>query len=534
MKKFSSFLLMLVLIVSITGCGNSKEVTQKSEGSDIESEQGDITSEKEQDTDNLSSYDGIVGIDEDNNEIPDWQEKEIALVFAMRFYGTEDNQNAMFLNIKKFMEKYPNIKVTRDTQFKEQIDDFEELEMLTARSVESTLPDIFYSPMSAEVYDRELVLDLTPYLESDEEASMISENAKEFMQSYDKKIVYGIPYQSVGRLPALNLKLLRENNIEIPSYDWTYEDYENLRKEVAKLTPNNPIFPGIIDFSEIGPNYFDSIPNGWKGYNFETGRFDFTNSEKFGEWFELVAKEGKEGLHFYDLSEEERTAKCGNFGWPWGDGLEAVGNVWLYSFSTDIQTLNKDRELDIDIYPMPKAPEGGTTSIQAYYDTLSLSKDLEDDPVKAEAAFQLLKWLTYGEEGLKSRWALIDEYSNLPEDAPLRAEDNLMDFVQGWPITTNEEVLKYHPLVKGFPEDSELAIYNFEAFKNKDFQQMLSNPVPYPRNIPAVARAYAELQIWDIKNQIKDQGVRYSDIATEWDDLMNNYLEEYLREYKKK
>ncbi|WP_304943155.1 hypothetical protein, partial [Vallitalea guaymasensis] len=77
-------------------------------------------------------------------------------------------------------------------------------------------------------------------------------------------------------------------------------------------------------------------------------------------------------------------------------------------------------------------------------------------------------------------------------------------------------------------------IYNFEAFKDEDFQQILSNPVPYPRNIPAVARAYAQLNIWDIKNQIKDQGVRYSDIAEEWDELMNTYLDDYLREYKNK
>lgn len=533
MKKVISILLALTMLVSITGCTGKKEEVDKKTNGEISSD--DTTNQEDETSEDISSkYEGLVNIDEDSNGVLDWQEKEIDLVFAMKFYGTEDDQNTMFLNIKKFMEKYPNIKVTRDAQFKEQIDDFEELEILTARSVEGTLPDIFYSPMSAEVYDRELVLDLTPYVESDKEADMISENAKEFMKSYDGKIIYGLPFQSVGRIPVLNLKLLRENNITIPGYDWTYEDYEKLREEVAKLTPNNPIFPGIIDFSEIGPHYFDSIPNGWKGYNAETGKFDFASSKRFGEWFELVAKEGKEGLHFYDLTEEERTAKCGNFGWPWGDGFEAVGNVWLYALHGDVNTLIKERELEIDIYPMPKAPEGGTTSIQAYYDTLSLSRNLEDDPVKAEAAFQLLKWLSYGEEGLKAKWALIEEYTGLPEDAPLRAEDKLMDFIQGWPVTTNPEVLKYHPLVKGFPEDSQLAIYNFEAFKDEDFQQILSNPVPYPRNIPAVARAYAQLNIWDIKNQIKDQGVRYSDIAEEWDELMNTYLDDYLREYKNK
>lgn len=507
MKKIIVFLIILPLL--FTACDSKEKEVKK-------------------------DYSAFVGIDENKNGVPDWQEKEIDLVYAFRFYGLEDDLNTMFLNVKKFSEKYPNIRVTRDQQFTGDYSDFDEIEMFTARSLEGTMPDIYYSPMSAECYDRELTLDLTPYIESDPDSKWISPNAREFMKTYDGEEIYGVPYQSVSRLAAINLKLLRENNIKIPSYDWTYDDYEKLRAEVAKLTPNNPIFPGIIDFSEIGPSYFDDIPNGWKGFNSDTQRFDFASAKRFGEWFEQTAKEGKEGLHFYDLTEEERVAKAGNLGWPWGDGLEAVGNIWLYALNWDVSALVKERGLEIDIYPMPKAPEGGDTSIQAYYDTFSLSSALEKDPVKAEAAFQLLKWLTYSEEGLKSRWAIMDEYTGLPADAPLRVEDKLMDFVLGWPVVTNPEILKNHPLVKGFPEGSEMAIYNFKAFKDEKFQKMLSDPIPYPRQIPAVAKAYANLNTWDIKNQIKDQGVRFTDIAGEWDELMNSYLDDYLREYIKK
>ncbi|UTI42413.1 ABC transporter substrate-binding protein [Niallia sp. RD1] len=439
----------------------------------------------------------------------------------------------MVLNIKKFMEKYPNITVTRDRQFTGEMDDFEKMEVLTARASEGTLPDVFYSPLAAEAYDRELTLDLTPYIESDEEADSISDNARSFMMSYDGEEIYGVPWMSVSQFPAINLKLLKENNISIPSYDWTYEEYENLRSEVAQLTPSKPIFPGIIDFSELGPHYFDSIPNGWKGYNSETERWDFSGSPKFGEWFELVAKEGKQGLHFYDLTEEERVSKVGNLGWPWGDGLEAIGNVWMYALSSDVNELVKNREMDIDIYPMPQAPEGGSTSLHGYYDTLSISSSLSDDLVKAEAAFQLVKWLSFGEEGLLSKWSLIDEYSGLEEDAPLRAEDSLMDFIQGWPVTTDKDVLAQHPFVKGFAADSPLAIFNFEAFKSEEFQQQLSNPIPFPRNMPAVANAFNNLDTWTLKNKIKDEGVRFGDIAAEWDETMNAYLDDYLRQYNK-
>ncbi len=509
----TALMVLLLLLSACTGESSTKETIN------------------EEDTGEITDFSNYIGIDEDGSGIPDWQEKEIELVYASKFYGENDETNPIFLNIQKFMEIYPNITVVRDRQFAADEEDLVQMEMLTARANERNLPDIFYSAIAAEAYDRELTLDLTPYIESDSEADWISENAKSFMKTYDGEEIYGIPWMSVAQFPAINTKLLRENNIAIPSYDWTYQDYEDLRSEVAKLTPDNPIFPGIIEFQDHGAHYFDSIPNGWLGYNIETQKWDFTNSKKYGEWFEQMSREGIEGLHFYDLTEEQRAQKVGNLGWAWGDGLEAISNVWMYALSGDVQEIIVNREMEFDIYPMPEAPEGGTTSLRAYYDTLSLSSELEDDPVKAEAAFHLLKWLTYGEEGLKSKWSLIEEYTGLPEDAPLRAEVDLMNFVQGWPITTNPEILQQHPLVKGFPEDSELAVYNFDAFKNTEFQQQLANPIPYPRQMPAVTNVFGNLDIWELRNQIRDEGVRYSDIAAEWDTMMNEYLEEYLRQY---
>ncbi|PLT48089.1 ABC transporter substrate-binding protein [Paenibacillus sp. FSL W8-1187] len=501
-----------------SGTGNSSNV----ENAAVENGENSNTGDAEA---------GTNGTDEDGNGVADWQEQPIELTYAMRFYGENDDTNPMFLNVRKFMEKYPNITVVRDQQLAIEQSDNDELEILTARAMEGTLPDIYYSPLAAEAYDRELTLDLTPYLEADPESKWISENARSFMKTYDGKETYGIPFQSVSEFPALNLGLLKENNIAVPPYNWTYADYENLRLEVAKLTPNNPVFPGGIGFIDHGPHYFDGVPNGWKGFNSETKRFDFANSPKYGEWLDQFAKEDKQGLWFWDLPEDVRKKKVGDSTNPWGDGLEAVGNFWLYSLSSSVNEMIKTRNMDIDIYPMPAAPEGGVTALHGYFDTLSLSSALDEEPVKAEAAFQLLKWLTYGEEGLKSRWALIDEYLGLPEDAPIRAEDSLMDFVQGWPITTNPEVLKNHPLVKGFPEDSELSIFNFKAFQNVDFQQSLSNPVPYPRQLPGVNKAYETLNPWEIRDQIRDKGKKYTDVAAEWDALMNKTLDDYLREY---
>lgn len=180
--------------------------------------------------------------------IPAWQEEEIDLVFASRYYGEENSENPMWLNIEKFMEKYPNINVIRDAQFANgENGNFEQLEMLNARAQDNDLPDIYFSPMSAEVYDREFTLDLTPYLEADDEAQWISENAMEFLRTHDGEEIYGLAWQSVSQYVLVNTRLLRENNIAIPDYNWSYEEYENLRSEIAVLTPNSQSFQVLSD-----------------------------------------------------------------------------------------------------------------------------------------------------------------------------------------------------------------------------------------------------------------------------------------------
>ncbi len=283
---------------------------------------------------------------------PAWQEEEIDLVFASRYYGEENSENPMWLNIEKFMEKYPNVNVIRDAQFANgENGNFEQLEMLNARAQDNDLPDIYFSPMSAEVYDREFTLDLTPYLEADDEAQWISENAMEFLRTHDGEEIYGLAWQSVSQYVLVNTRLLRENNIAIPDYNWSYEEYENLRSEIAVLTPNSPIFPGVVGFGEIGPNYFDDIPNGWKGFNIETERWDLASATNFGEYYERFAREAIEGLHFYDLSEEERVAKVGNLSWAFGDGLQVLDSGWLWALSGDVSELIETRDMEIDIYP---------------------------------------------------------------------------------------------------------------------------------------------------------------------------------------
>ncbi|MDY0294198.1 MAG: hypothetical protein RBQ71_00150 [Acholeplasmataceae bacterium] len=475
-------------------------------------------------------YEGtIYNVDSDDNGVPNWQEDQITLSFGFSYYVMEDAPNPVWLNIAKFMEKYPNITVEKDPAFESGWNGDDELLLLQeAALLEGKLPDVFFNPKGAESYDKGMTLDLMPYIKTDEEAEFITPNALSGMRTFDNLEIWGIPWQGVGPMVALNLSLLETLGIDAPGYDWTYAEYEALRAQIGTVSDTGAcVFPGVIDYSIFGPNYFDSVPNGYKGYNIETQRFDLANATNYGAWLEQNATEAKRGWHYFDLSDEVKATRCPEITNEWTDGVRAINTIMLYSFNDDVRAM-VNKGWDIDIYPYPIAPEGGQTATYTYHDYLSVNRTLTSDRVKAEAAFQLLKWLTYGEEGLENRWDLL--YAETPESF-VDGSLYLMNYVQGWPITSNPAVLAMHPLVKGFATDSALNIFNFEAFKNVAFQYQMSNANPYLRQIPAFASVANAFDPWTLKDTMRDQSVSYANIIPGIEEQLNDDIVEYLQYY---
>ncbi|QMS84225.1 ABC transporter substrate-binding protein [Candidatus Xianfuyuplasma coldseepsis] len=514
---------------------------------------------------------GKYNVDDNNNDVPDWQEDTIELDMGFSYYGADDATNAVWMNVQKFMEKYPNISVTRNPTFTSGWEDGDDglLEIQIAASQSGELPEIFFNPKGAETFDKGMTLDLSMYIETDEEAQYITPNALTGMRTYDNSEIWGIPWQGVGPITAINLTLLEElgiynptdpDNDNLPGYDWTYEEYEELRDRIAAINEfGQCVFPGVIDFSYFGANYFDSVPNGYRGYNIDTGYFDFAGATNYGNWLQEVAAEAKAGLHWYDLTVMpggqailDGLQGCEDITNSWTDGRRGINTIYLWAFNAEVNSMvTKGQE--IDIYPYPVAPEGGTTATYTYHDYYSLSKKLEadEDWVRAQAAYELVKWLTYGEEGLESRWGLIDEINEEARDAhelallddpelgafvsPFITGDRyLMDFIQGWPITSNPNVMAIHPLVAGFGENSGgLDRYEFEAFNLPEFQFQMSNANPYPRQIPAFASVANDFEPWDIKDDMRDLSLSWENIAPEIEATLNEDVDKFLQQYSK-
>ena len=487
----------------------------------------------------------IYNVDNDNNGTPDWQEVELSLKMGYSYYGADDASNSVWMNVLKFMEQYPNITVTRDPLYTSGWENGDDGLLLIQNQglLDGTLPDVFFNPKGAETYDKGMTIDLTPYIETDEEGQFITPNALSGMRTYDNKEIWGMPWQGVGPIVAVNVGLLDQLSIDRPGYDWTYADYEAIRAQIGTLNTegNLCIFPGVIDWEIGGPNYFDGVPNGYKGYNIETQRFQVAEASNYGAWLEGVASEAIQGLHYYDLDEAAREAVCPGLTDPWTGGKRGINSIYLWEFNASVNSM-VNNGWDIDIYPYPEAPEGGETGTYTYHDYYSISKLLENDRVKAEAAFQLVKWLTFGLDGLESRWGLIDELNVLvdhdedpatPSISPfINGDLYLMDFIQGWPITSNPDVMAIHPLVAGFDTDSGgLDRYNFAAFQEASFQYQMSNANPYPRQIPAFASVANQFFPWEIKDQMRDEGLSWIDIAPSVQEDLNEQIVVYLQNY---
>lgn len=490
-------------------------------------------------------YEGtIYNVDKNTNGTADWKEDSISLDMGFSYYGAVDEDNAVWMNVLKFMEAYPNITVTRNPLYTSGWEDGDNGLFLIQKAglAEGTLPDVFFNPKGAETYDKGMTLDLSPYIATDEEAGFITPNALSGMMTYDNTEMWGIPWQGVGPLTAVNIGLLDQLSIidlddpnYDPNYDWTYEEYEAIRSQVGSLNSNNEcVFPGIVDFSYFGANYFDSIPNGYRGYNTVIQRFDFARATGYGGWLEQVASEAIQGWHFWDLDEAAREAKCPNVSDSWTGGVQAINTIYLWEFNSAVNSM-VNNGFNIDIYPYPIAPDGGSTATYTYHDYYSISKLLEENRVKAEAAFQLVKWLTFGVDGLESRWNLIEELNVLDEEnqSPfINGDLYLMDYIQGWPITSNPIVLAMHPLVVGFGEDTGgLDRYNFAAFQNEAFQYQMSNANPYPRQIPAFASVANEFEPWTLKDMMRDEGLSWVDVAPAIEADLNEQIEDFLQYY---
>ena len=398
MKKLTVIGLMMFLIFAFVACGKTTTST------------GEVSSTTN--TNNSSSEtSGTVTTkpltptfwDQDANGIEDWTEEEITLTYSTWQHTSADIVTIESLMINAFMEKYPNITV--------------EIQMMGASSEEwdanfiaaseaGNVPDVFLINRIASFLPYNIVADITEYYENDPDTEYIFDSVKDLGIYKDKR--YAVPTFIYPTMWVVNLDILEAAGVPAPGYDWTYQQME----AIAQATTNenyhilgiygtqfyNRELPKVLKIEAASTQEEINYANSWQSYSFDGSQFNF-NDEVFLSAMNRMTDGLNAGYIFNELGPEtlEEWYLDPSFA-PTYNGKVAMWREASWSVKDHFDEML----FNWDIYPGPNGVTGGNTDIAGVSSTC-------EHPA---AAYQLLKWMSYSEEGLLTRYQLFEDYAD--------------------------------------------------------------------------------------------------------------------------
>lgn len=176
--------------------------------------------------------------------------EEVELLF-WNYWGAIEPKFVAMLDM--FMERYPWIKVKYELLPWDQY-----WQKLNATLVTGNPPDVWFTAPTFyfEYVDRGQLVDLTPYLDMDEDASEDSwyPSALDMWRTGPEGHLYGLPSDLVSKVLFYNKDIFDEAGVEYPTEDWTWDDCLVAAQAITKDTDRD----GKTDVWGIG-----AAPLGW-------------------------------------------------------------------------------------------------------------------------------------------------------------------------------------------------------------------------------------------------------------------------------
>lgn len=205
----------------------------------------------------------------------------------LRIMWWGDQKRADITNqaLRKFEEKYPNIKVVGE--FAPSSGYFDKLNTQLASG---TAPDVFFLGGNVVDYaNKGVLLELDPYVGkelnlSDMEKSMIQYG------TFKGKLLH-VSAGANARGIAVNTELFNKAGMPVPQDGWTWEDYAKTSKEIAEKLGKG--YYGTYDFTVDGMDIYLK-QRGKMLYDMDNGRLGFEQKDA-EEWFSYWDKMRKDG-----------------------------------------------------------------------------------------------------------------------------------------------------------------------------------------------------------------------------------------------
>ena len=395
MKKVLCLMFSLVFALFLTACGGNNTTTKG----------GNKTKE-------LDEF-----WDADKNGVPDWQEEEINLTFATWQYkdpATPGNENQVTIDtllLDQFMEKYPNIHVTM--QFvTEAFDEATWNSKIAELSETGELPDVFLIQRLEKMLPINALADITSYYEHDDDTEYIFESLQN-SGVYDG-VRYALPTFVYAEWWIVNLDLLKNAGIKAPGYDWTWEQMENIAKAVYNDTTHVVGQSGYTQYWKTLPKLL-SGESTWAsmGYDAKNSTWNF-GTKAFEDAMAMMSSALQSNAATSPYSVDQiaeyygKTVEQYQLDNGYNIGYDGYAGIWASPSWTAKDYFSK-MSFNWDVYPAPGRVVNGEViqTIGGNTDLIGVSSTCTN---KA-AAYQLLKWMSYSEDGIIARYDDYREYS---------------------------------------------------------------------------------------------------------------------------
>ncbi len=193
----------------------------------------------------------------DRTPVP--QPDELAGSIKLSTYSTKGYDTSTFAFIGDFNQQYPGVEIEEDSDLS--YDEY--FATLDERVENGTIGDVFLvdSDRLATYVEKGYVMDLTPYLDGLIEytsGSYSKLNPEElfFRAAYESSVyngkMYMVPTEYENKAVWLNLDMLAEAGLSVPSDDWTWEDVLDYAEKLKSLGCSTPISMDYTDYSVWG------------------------------------------------------------------------------------------------------------------------------------------------------------------------------------------------------------------------------------------------------------------------------------------
>lgn len=317
--------------------------------------------------------------------------------------------------IDKFMEKYPNIRVTLRQDITGSGDAFTGNLINAAQA--GLLPDVFATDNVPTVVMNGLTLDLADLWDNDDDAKMIYDDIAATAVYNGKRMA--VPSFQFLKGIFINLDIFEEAGLQTvtgkyrvdsdgyPVKDWTHQEFIEIAKAITNYdivnTENLVIgfdtWYGSPDFQQVWPmmNNTSFSYDTWDGE-----KFNYTSPEWIAAMQEKVAIDNFENnlgvTSRYPAADWENVIQPLGYLIQTGYAAMDIEGSWQFWVLKEA----KENGVNMGFWPYPSGSEG------LFPPTILDYQAVSSQTAHPEEAFLLAKWMTFGQDGWNARLDLYE------------------------------------------------------------------------------------------------------------------------------